>query len=105
MAEHPEFNVPNYVTIVQLQQATDDTDCYVAYHPELPNCISQGATPQEAEENLVEATQLTIAHLVASHLPIPEPMAPFQSSRGPVQVINPCGPADSGRLLQLQPAA
>lgn len=63
-----------YVTIVQRQETTDGTYCYVAFHPELPNSLSQGNTPEEAEENLVEATELTINHLIANNLPVPIPI-------------------------------
>lgn len=68
-----QIKVPNYVTIVKIDETTDDGYCYVAYHPELPNIVSQGDTPDEARENLVEATELAINHLILSGLPIPEP--------------------------------
>jgi predicted RNase H-like HicB family nuclease len=51
---------------------TDGNYCYVAFHPELPNVISQGISPEEAKANLIETTELTIAHLVSNNLPIPE---------------------------------
>ncbi|MBI1876907.1 MAG: type II toxin-antitoxin system HicB family antitoxin [Chloroflexi bacterium] len=75
MSEQLQFDAPSYVTIVKLQETTDGNFCYVAFHPELPNTISQGNTSKEATENLVEATELTIAHLVSNGLPIPEPMS------------------------------
>lgn len=68
-------NVPSYLTIVQLQQTTNDSYCYVAFHPELPDVLSQGDTAQEAKENLTEATELALAHLATNSLPIPKPMA------------------------------
>lgn len=68
-----QVKTPNYVTIVKLQEMTDEGYCYIAYHPELPNTISQGDTPEEASEALTEATQMTIAHLLANGLPIPQP--------------------------------
>jgi predicted RNase H-like HicB family nuclease len=74
MNEQLQFNVPSYVTIVRLQETTDGDCCYVAFHPELPNIMSQGETPEEARENLVEATELAISHLTSNDLPIPEPM-------------------------------
>ena len=73
MSEQLRFNIPNYVTVVKLQETTDGDYCYVAFHPELPSVISQGNTAEEAKENLVEATELTITHLVSNGLPIPEP--------------------------------
>ena len=64
---------PAYVTIVQREETTDGQPCYVAYHPELPNCRGQGATSEEAVEDLVAATEMVIQHLTASGLPVPEP--------------------------------
>jgi predicted RNase H-like HicB family nuclease len=75
MSEQMQYNIPLYVTIVQLQETTEGDYCYIAFHPELPNVISQAGTAEEAKENLVEATELTIAHLVSNGLPIPEPMS------------------------------
>lgn len=66
-----ELLVPPYVTIVNRQETTDGTSCYVAYHPELPTCLGQGDTPEEAKEDLAEAIVLVIEHLVAQGLPIP----------------------------------
>lgn len=63
-----------FMTIVRREEATNSTYCYVAFHPEFPNNMSQGDTPEEAEENLVEATELTLAHLKANNLPVPEPI-------------------------------
>ena len=71
MTESRRRKVPRYVTIVQLHEATDGSQCYVAYHPELPTCMSQGETPEEAEANLVEATHLALDHLAVNGLPIP----------------------------------
>jgi len=74
VTESRRRKMPKYVTIVQLHEATDGSQCYVAYHPELPTCVSQGDTPEEAEANLVEATQLALEHLASSGLEIPPPM-------------------------------
>ncbi len=64
----------DYNTIVHRQKATDGTYCYIALHPELLGSMSQGDTPEEAEANLVEATELVLAHLKVNNLPIPKPM-------------------------------
>jgi antitoxin HicB len=66
-----------YQTVIKLEEATDGSYCYIAYHPELPGCMSQGNTPQEAEENLREATQMVIEHLVSNNLPVPDPALLF----------------------------
>ncbi len=89
MAEQLQNNVSEYVTIVQRQETTSGTHCYVAFHPELPNSLSQGNTPEEAEENLVEATELTIDHLIANNLPVPVPMSPWQVSGNFLQIPSP----------------
>lgn len=73
MTEH--VNTSDFITIVRLQETTSDERCYVAYHPELPSCLSQGETPEEAEANLSEATEMAIEHLLAHGLPIPRPFS------------------------------
>ena len=70
-----------YQTIIRLEETTDGSYCYIAYHPELPDCKSQGDTPQEAEENLREATQMLIEHLISNNLPVPAPASFSDSSQ------------------------
>jgi len=53
-------------TIVIPDQLVDGSVVYVAYHPELPGCMSQGSSPQEAEENLRDARQLYLESLERS---------------------------------------
>ena len=81
MNEQLELNIPNFTTVVTLQETTVGSYCYIAFHPELPNILSQGDTVQEAEANLVEATELAIEHLVRHGLPVPEPETLGQSGR------------------------
>jgi predicted RNase H-like HicB family nuclease len=45
----------------------------LASHPELPNCFGQGQTPEAAEQDLGDATELVLQHLADSGLSIPEP--------------------------------
>ena len=73
MTEH--LTIPAFITIVSLQETTAEGPCYIAYHPELPSCISQGDTPAEAEANLAEATDLAVEHLRAHGLSIPKPFS------------------------------
>ncbi len=80
MTDKKSLQIPNYVTVIEYQQTTDGKHCYVAFHPELPTCISQGNSPAEAEENLKEATMLAIEHLVTNNLPIPEPQSLYNIS-------------------------
>lgn len=62
-----------YTAFYKLDRRTDGTFCYVAWHPELPGCMSDGETPQEALENLEDARRLYIESLMEDHLPIPVP--------------------------------
>ena len=65
--------VPPYVTIVQREETTHGDPCYVARHPELQNCMGQGDTSAAAVEDLREATEMVIQHLIAHGLPVPAP--------------------------------
>ena len=64
-----------YSTYVIPDETTHNELCYVAYHPELPGCMSHGSTPEEALNNLQEVTALFISTLLDMNLDIPEPMA------------------------------
>lgn len=66
--------VVSYSTVVRLEETTDGGYCYIAYHPEFPSAMSQGDTAAEAKENLIEATEMAIEHLIEYNLPIPQPM-------------------------------
>ncbi len=68
-----EISQRRYLTITQLEQGTEGETCYVAKHPEILGCMSQGATPEEAEANLVEVTQMIIEHMLEHNLPVPDP--------------------------------
>jgi len=45
---------------------------YSAYSPDLPGCIATGATREETERNMYEATGLHVRGLLEDNLPIPE---------------------------------
>ena len=62
--------IPNYITITQLTEPGQ----YIAYHPELSTILSQGETPKEAQDNLVEATKMALEHLKAKGLEVPSVM-------------------------------
>ena len=63
----------NYSTVVKLAETTDGDCLYMAYHPELPDVVSQGETPEEAEANLANVRQMVVEHLQLHGLPVPEP--------------------------------
>jgi predicted RNase H-like HicB family nuclease len=46
---------------------------FSAYVPDLPGCVSTGATIDEAERNIREAIELHLAGLREDGLPIPSP--------------------------------
>ena len=64
-----------YSTYVVPDETTENEPCYLAYHPELPGCMSHGSTPEEAVQNLLEATELCISTLLDMGLDIPTPMS------------------------------
>ena len=62
-----------YLTVVMEDEDTEGLSCFVATHPELPGCMSQGRTRAEAVENLREARELYIQSLLDDGLPLPTP--------------------------------
>jgi predicted RNase H-like HicB family nuclease len=46
---------------------------FSAYVPDLPGCVSTGATIEEAERNIREAIELHLAGMREDGLPIPAP--------------------------------
>jgi predicted RNase H-like HicB family nuclease len=45
---------------------------YSAYSPDLPGCVSTGATREEAEKNMYEAIEMHIQGLLEDNLAIPK---------------------------------
>ncbi len=48
---------------------------FSVYSPDLPGCVTTGATREEAEANMREAVRFHLEGLRAEGLPIPEPSA------------------------------
>ena len=71
-----KMNTLRYSTIVRLNIDKDGT-YYVAAHPELEGCFSDGETVEEALINLEEVTQMLLEHLREHKLPIPSPKPLF----------------------------
>ncbi|MEO7247665.1 MAG: type II toxin-antitoxin system HicB family antitoxin [Novosphingobium sp.] len=61
------------VTIAPL--SPEDGGGFVATAPDLPGCISDGATPAEALANVYDAISCWIEAAVAMGRPVPEPRA------------------------------
>lgn len=62
-----------YKTILMPDVRSDGTPCFVARHPELPGCMSDGDTPAEAVANLRDARELYIQSLIEDGLEVPLP--------------------------------
>ncbi|HEX8453716.1 MAG TPA: type II toxin-antitoxin system HicB family antitoxin [Longimicrobium sp.] len=54
---------------------------FSAYSPDLPGCISTGATRGEVEANMHEAVEFHIEDLRLDGLPVPEPSNETPMSR------------------------
>lgn len=65
-------NLPYSIEVVP-GQTTDGSSCYMAYHPELPGCMSHGDNPEEAITNLIEARELYIKTLLEKKEKVPLP--------------------------------
>lgn len=62
--------IPKYSTVVRLVNDQNGT-YFLAEHPELEGCFSDGETIKEALANLQEVTEMTLKHLREHNLPIP----------------------------------
>lgn len=60
----------------------DEAGAYVAVAPALPGCFTEGATREEALENIREATKLMLESMTAHGDPIPEELAVEQIAVG-----------------------
>jgi len=63
----------HYMIEVVEDETTDGEPCYLASHPELPGCMSHGATLDEAVRNLDDARRAYIQSLLEDSVPVPEP--------------------------------
>ena len=74
---------------IQLTRIVEDDKTYwMAEIPDLPGCLSDGATPEEAVQMIMDAKETWIESMVQRGYPIPEPRAE---------------PAYSGNLLVRMP--
>jgi antitoxin HicB len=58
--------------------AESDGDGYLATVPDLPGCMSDGETPEEALKNVQEAIAAWIEAAKESNLDIPHPAPPLE---------------------------
>ena len=62
-----------YKIIVRKEPCTDGSECFMAFHPELPGCMSHGDTQEEGCRNLQEAKKLYIETLMEDGQDVPLP--------------------------------
>ena len=58
-----------YRFLIVIEKANDN---YSAYSPDLPGCVSAGATRDKAEQNMYEAIELHLQGLKEDGLSIPQ---------------------------------
>ncbi len=62
-----------YLAVLTYEPWTEQTYTWMARHPDLPGCVSDGETPEEAVANLADARALYIEALRKRGIPVPEP--------------------------------
>ncbi|MGA2820306.1 MAG: type II toxin-antitoxin system HicB family antitoxin [Anaerolineales bacterium] len=77
-----------YTVEVDLDQTTENQPIYLACVPELPGCLAQGESIEEATKELREARIDYIESLLAGGLPVPMPnIQATSTSSGEAQTI------------------
>ena len=77
LEEARRLAIQPYSIEYDIDDLTDGTTVVTAYHPELPGCMSDGSTKEEAAKNLADARLIYIEHLLEYDVPVPEPHTPF----------------------------
>lgn len=67
-------DLPYFLSLRYPVELIDDDGVFVASHPDLPGCISQGDSPDEAVANLNDAREAWLRVSVEDGLPIAEPV-------------------------------
>lgn len=67
------FAARDYEVVFEWDELADGTPIVVAVTPELPGCMAQGATKEEAVKELEEAKSVYIWSLLEDCQPVPEP--------------------------------
>lgn len=63
----------SYTVEYDTDKLSDGTTVITAYNPELPGCMADGATKEEAERNLAETRAFHIYLLLSRSVAVPEP--------------------------------
>jgi antitoxin HicB len=80
MAKKPTFNLDAYVFTVR-PLSGEEGGGYLAEYPEVPYCVADGETPEEAVRNGREALRATLETLAEMGRPIPRPGATGNSGQ------------------------
>ena len=72
-AQALELAARPYLVYVEGDFSTPEAPLFVAYHPEMPRCVAQGMTADEAQSMLPELVVEHIEYLLAHGLPVPDP--------------------------------
>ncbi|MCC7207015.1 MAG: type II toxin-antitoxin system HicB family antitoxin [Anaerolineae bacterium] len=70
----------DYSVLISLDDTVQGERVILAAHPDLPGCMSDGLTLDEALENLADARYEYILSLLEDGLPVPEPARPESTS-------------------------
>ncbi len=62
-----------YTIEIMRDETTTGESIFLLSHPELPNCMAQGQSIEEAAVNLEDATREYILSLLEDSLPVPPP--------------------------------
>lgn len=68
-----ELASQHYSVVISLEDTVEGDRVILATHPELPGCMSDGVTLDEALENLADARYEYILSLLEDGLPVPVP--------------------------------
>ncbi len=77
-AKAQELALQPYTVDITVDEGTNGDAIFVASNPELPNCLSDGVSIEEAIENLADARKEYILGLLEYNLPIPLPQTRYQ---------------------------
>lgn len=61
------------MVIITYDDTDPDNPYYIAENPELPGCLSDGETPEEALANLADARREYVFSLLEDGLSVPSP--------------------------------
>lgn len=67
------FRASDYTVHIELQPSPEGHWGYFASIDELPGCVSDGDTPEEARRNLEQAFELYVSTSLEDGVPIPPP--------------------------------